>query len=252
VGWLESRERIERLFFELASESRLSLLRELAEKNMKLNDLARRLDLTQTETFRQLQRLTQTFLVEKRSDTTYGITEFGKLVLHQSLNLEFISKHREYFMSHDVWRLPTQFVDRMGEFSHAKLQMDPIENINEVSGMIKEAEHYIWGIGESAGMENLTQITNEQIAKGIQFRFLGPQNIKSPIYNIPPAYSRNFEVRLLSEVPAFVLVTEKEAAVGLRCVGGRLDYSGFAGNDASFLNWARDLFLYYWEKGIRS
>jgi predicted transcriptional regulator len=252
VGWLEGREGIERLFFELASESRLSILRELQQGSKKLNAIARKLDLTQTEAFRQLQRLTETFLVEKHSDVTYGITDFGKLVLHHSLTLEFISKHREYFLAHDVWRLPIQFVDRIGELANASLQMDPIESINKVSRMIREAEQYIWGMGESAGMENLNPAINEQIARALHFRFLGPETIQPPTYNIPPALSRNFELKTISVFPVFVLVTEKEAAVGFRCIGGRLDYSGFAGDEDAFLNWAKDLFLFYWDKGKRA
>jgi len=38
---LENQEGIERLFFELASESRLGILRKLEEKNLKMNDAAR-------------------------------------------------------------------------------------------------------------------------------------------------------------------------------------------------------------------
>ena len=62
---MENREGIEKLYFELASESRLDLLRELNEKNWKMNDVARKLDLTTTETYRQLQRLTEAKLVER-------------------------------------------------------------------------------------------------------------------------------------------------------------------------------------------
>jgi predicted transcriptional regulator len=246
---LESRKGVERLFFELASESRLSILKDLETRNMKLSEVAKLIDLTHTEAFRQLQRLTTTFLAEKNPDGTYGISEFGKLVLHHSLTLEFISRHREYFLSHDVWRLPTPFVDRIGELSGASLQMDTIENINRVSRMIKEAEQYIWGIGESAGMENVNETINKQIAKGTKFRFLGPENVRSPMYDIPPALLGNFEVKVIVEIPAFVLLTEKEAAVGFRCVDGRLDYTGFVGVEPEFLNWAKDLFLYCWGKG---
>jgi predicted transcriptional regulator len=250
---LESREGIEKLFFELASESRLSILREIAQKNRKLKDMARQLDLTQTEAFRQMQRLTETFLVEKKPDTTYGITEFGKLVLHQTLAFDFIFSHKDYFSTHDVWQLPTQFVDRIGTLSHANLQLDPIQNINLISCMIKETEQFLWGIGESAGIENLNNLINQKISAGVQFRFLGPAVVHSPNYEIPPSASKNFEVKVIStDVPVFVMVTEKEAAVGFRCVSGRLDYSGFVGKDSAFRIWAKDLFLYYWDSAKKS
>jgi len=30
-----------------------------------------------------------------------------------------------------------------------------------------------------------------------------------------------------------------------------MDYAGFFGKDPTFLNWVKELFLYYWDKGIR-
>jgi hypothetical protein len=33
---------------------------------------------------------------------------------------------------------------------------------------------------------------------------------------------------------------------------GRVDYAGFIGKDEIFLNWVKDLFLYYWGKGKRA
>jgi len=50
---------LEKLFFELASESRLGILTELQKHDAKMPEIARKLDLTNTETFRQLQRLNE-------------------------------------------------------------------------------------------------------------------------------------------------------------------------------------------------
>jgi DNA-binding transcriptional ArsR family regulator len=54
---LENNEGLGKLLFELASESRLAILRELQKENLKMQEIARRLDVTATEAFRQLQRL---------------------------------------------------------------------------------------------------------------------------------------------------------------------------------------------------
>ena len=99
-------EKIEKLFFELASESRLSILHELQNENLKMHEIARRLDVTATEAFRQLQRLSKALLVQKQPEGTFAITFYGKLVLHLSSSFEFVSKHREYFLTHDVWQIP--------------------------------------------------------------------------------------------------------------------------------------------------
>jgi predicted transcriptional regulator len=68
---------------------------------------------------------------------------------------------------------------------------------------------------------------------------------------IPSPSPRNVELRGLSDIPVTIGITEKEATVCFPLVGGRTDYAGFSGKDPSFLNWAKDLFLYYWDKGKR-
>jgi predicted transcriptional regulator len=55
----------------------------------------------------------------------------------------------------------------------------------------------------------------------------------------------------MDDIPAIVLLNENMAALSLRSVNGKLDYTGFFGKDPVFHNWVKDLFLYYWEKGNR-
>src|SRR3989304_5882919 len=139
---LENNEGIEKLFFELASESRLGILRELQKENLKMPEIARRLDVTATEAFRQLQRLSEALLVQKQPDGAFAITQYGKLVLQLSSSLEFISKYKDYFSTHDVMRLPIQFVNRLGELSHVNLCTDTIETLNKAEQAFIEAEQY--------------------------------------------------------------------------------------------------------------
>jgi predicted transcriptional regulator len=73
-----------------------------------------------------------------------------------------------------------------------------------------------------------------------------------PTNAIPPAKLPNLENRTLFEIPAIIALTEKEAAICFHLVGGRTDYAGFFGSDSIFLNWVKDLFLYYWDKGKRT
>ena len=238
---MENREGIEKLYFELASESRLDLLRELNEKNWKMNDVARKLDLTTTETYRQLQRLTEAKLVERQPDGSYAISEYGKLVLHLSSPLEFIFKHKEYFSAHDIWRLPPQLLSRLGELSQAELKMGMVESTTKSSTLIGEAEKFMWAVSAEPLPISLEE-TAKQIPSGLEYRVLSP---------LPPAKLPNLENRTLLDPPVMMAVTEKEAVVCFRFKGGRMDYAGFFGKNSSFLNWTKDLFLHCWEKGKR-
>ncbi|HVP93115.1 MAG TPA: hypothetical protein VMS94_05185 [Acidobacteriota bacterium] len=245
---MENGEGIEKLFFELASESRLNILRELRKENLKMQEIARRLDVTATEAFRQLERLSAALLVQRQPDGTFALAEYGKLVLQLSSSLEFVSKHKDYLSTHDMMRLPLQFVNRLGELSQTNLMMDAIESLNKSERALTEAEQYGWGIAEGTIPEHMGPIMNERIQKGLKLKLLIPENRLSANVS-PPAIAKNLEIRGLSDLPAIVVLTEKEAGVCFRQVGGRVDYAGFFGKDPMFLNWVKDLFLYYWDKG---
>jgi predicted transcriptional regulator len=247
---MENESGIEKLFFELASENRLDILRELESKNLKMQEIARRLDVTATEAFRQLERLSTALLVKRQPDGTFAIAEFGKLVLRLSSSFQFVSKYKDYFSTHDVMRLPLQFVNRLGELSQGTLTMDTIENLNRSERAFTEAEQYGWGIAEGTIPERMGPIMEEQIRKGVKLRFLIPES-RLPTSVNPPTPMKNLEVRGLSNLPAIVVFTEKEGAVCFRQVGGKVDYAGFFGKDPTFLTWVKDLFLHYWDKAKR-
>ncbi len=238
---------IEKLFFELASESRLNILRKLEGENLKLNEIARRLDLTPTETFRQLQRLTDVQLIAKLPEGSYGITQVGKLVTRLARPFELVFKQREYFLTHNFWRLPSRFIETLGALSGATLQVETIDAINRGSQMLKEAKEYFWGMGESHGLTGSAAILTEQACRGIKFRFIGPKHAASSTQSPPSAVSRSFEVRNIDDIPAIVLLNESTAAFGLRLINGKLDYTAFFGIDPVFHRWVKDLFLYYWQ-----
>jgi len=110
---------LDALFFELASQDRLSILLELCSNNFKMQDIARKLDLTATEASRQLQRMNKFGLIERKSDGTYATSNFGKLMLDLSESMEFALKNKKYFSEHNVWQLPNSFVYRLGELIQA-------------------------------------------------------------------------------------------------------------------------------------
>jgi predicted transcriptional regulator len=234
---METQEGIEKLFFELASESRLGILRKLNGKSWKMNEVARKLDLTTTETFRQLQRLSEALLVQKQPEGTYAITEYGRLVLQLSSSLEFVFKHKQYFSTHDVSLLPPQFLNRIGELSQTKLMMGMVESTTKSSMLIGEAKQFMWAISPEPIPQALDAIA-AQVPKSAEYRILSPQ---------PPVKLPSLENRTFSDPPAIMVITEKEAVVCFRFIGGRVDYAGFFGKDAAFLNWV-NLFLHYWDK----
>lgn len=237
-------EGIEKMFFELASENRIRILNELRLSNLKTQDVARKLDVTPTEALRQLQRLSDAKLIQRQPDGTYITSQFGKLVLHLSSSIDFVSQHIEYFSTHDILRIPTQFINRISELSNTTLQMDTIESLNTGQRIMMESKEFAWGIAEGNIPELMGPIMDEKISGGIQVKMLIPESLLTQD-ELPP----NVEIRGLAELPLGLALTENAAVVSFRFIEGRFDYAGFYGTDSLFLTWAQDIFQHYWEKG---
>ncbi len=245
---LQPHENVERLFLELSSESRLEILRLLEGKDLRMGELARRLHLTATEATRQLKRLTDALLIQRLPAGAYTATPYGRLVLQLSPSLEFVSRHREYFATRDLSPLPFPFVDRIGELSQGTLDLDTMENIRKGERMMGEAREYCWALVPGPGNELMTPIVDEQVRKGVDFRFAVPKARLAP-GGPPPGPPEGLEVRTLPDVPVTLALTDTESLVAFRPIGGRWDYAGFHGHDSKFLTWAKDVFLHFWQQG---
>lgn len=241
-------KRLDMLFYELASEDRLAILRELCISKLKMQDVARKLDLTATEASRQLQRMSQAKLIERGSEGNYSATSLGKLFLALSVPMEFIYKHDDYFLNHDLTRIPLPFVNRLGELSQGILVADLITDLARWEELLKAAKDHIWVMTPRA-MGHLTQISAVKLLEGVKVRSIMNEENREAKINLPS--SKIAERRLIQEVPLILIISEKEASVsfpGTRA-NGTVDFSSsFFGTDAAFLGWANDLFLYYWEQ----
>jgi len=244
---LENECGLEKLFFELASESRLEILWELQHHNLKMQEIARRLNVTATEAFRQLERLSKALLIQRLPGGTFALSEYGKLVLALSSSLEFISKYRDYFSTHTLAELPTQFLHRIGELSQAKLVTDTIELLNAGEHAYSEMDQFGWGMAEGTIPKHIGPVMDKKVEKGIKLKFIVPEKRFAVFPSITEPI-KNLETRCLASLPVVIIATEKEAGICFGQKNGKVDYSGFFGRDPMFHAWVKDLFLYYWVK----
>ena len=245
----EEADRISKILFELASDRRVSILFEVEKQNLKMQKIAKVLDMNVTETFRHLQRLNESKLIEKRVDGSYGITSLGELAIGLLTNLDFILKNKDYFLEHDFSCLPYEFVNRLGELSNGEFCGDTLTTLNRVRDMVFDAEEYIWAISEQSESSHV-QVANEKVSKGLQFRFIMQENLAKTI-KITPEVEHLKERKWLEKTCVTFLITEKESVVHFRRHSGEMHYIGFFGKDERFRKWTRDLFLYYWDRAER-
>jgi len=188
-------------------------------------------------------------LIQKKPEGTYSITEYGLLVLRFSAFFEFIYNNRQYFSTHNIRKLPYQFLNRIGELSQAEFSPNIMGNINSAERVAREAEKYFWGGGAEQPMSIRASIL-EGISKGVKYRFLFPKRFIPKELTIP-GLAQAAEIRSMENLPFNVAMNEKEAGISFQFVDGRVDYVSFVGKDSVFLNWVKELFLSYWEKGDR-
>ena len=136
---------------ELASETRCSILMSLYIKPSKISSLARELDITAQEAFRNINRLVEARMVKRgriegegrddlggsNSSSTFHLTELGRLITKQIIPcLLFIRTNQELLENHTLRDIPDKFVQRMGALQNCRV----VKNVTAVFEKLKKLE----------------------------------------------------------------------------------------------------------------
>lgn len=246
---LDDSGEISKVLFELSSNRRANILFGIGKENRKMQQIAKSLDMTVTETFRHLQRLTDAKLVQKKVDGTYAITSLGNLATGFLSGFNFILKNSDYFLEHDVSCLPYEFVNRLGELSAAEFCKEAMSGFNRVRKMVFESEKYIWTMAEQVDSSHIAP-TTEKVSKGMDFKFLMQKDLAKTFANAKDAEVLKGS-RYMERIPVTFVMNENQATVVFRRNNGVMDYMGLFGTDEKFRKWCEDLFTYYWERAER-
>jgi predicted transcriptional regulator len=238
-------DRLSDIHFILSSADRRRIIEELQMQNLKLNEVAKKLDITATEALRQLQRLTDAGLLEKTPEGKYRSTPYARLILESSSAMYFLSKHREYFMAHDTSLIPPQFRARFGELSKTVLLTEAVPNMNAGIEVLKNAEKLIDLMAEHR-LEQHGQITRQRSLAGVKIRRLVQESLIEAIKEEHVADKQPGEWRFVPKVCAVLVITEKSTGIAFRKLDGEMDYQVFAGTDPDSIKWASDLFEDQW------
>ena len=245
------------IFFEFSNEDRLRILYTLKETPLTVTSLSRELGLTTQETSRHLSRLGDAGLTRKDPEGGHHLTPYGHMSLNQLWGFRFTCSHRDYFRTHDVTRLPPEFVARIGELEPCTYVDDIMVIFHRIEQAFRDAEEYVWRMTDRyiltaiPGMEDALQ-------RGVEFRLIEPRDIViPPEFNNGPILrealrSRQFLNNVIDQVNVFMAVSEKEVA-GICFPGadGRMDYRGFVSDDPGVHRWTTALYEYYWMRSER-
>jgi len=258
-------ERLCDLYFELSNEDRLKILQRLGRGRMNVTTMARELGITNQECSRHVSRLSEALLVEKDPEGLYGLTTYGLLSLRMVPAQIFIAEHRNYFNTHSLKEMPSELVCRIGELQGSEPTRDVMVAFNLVESVFKGAEEYIWMIHDQY-LLNILPPGAEALRRGVRFRSMDSRT-RAPQRNLErgrPAYiseedeelfrsswaDGTIEVRHLNKFDVFLYVSEREAVIAFPLTSGDFDYLGFAAREPGALGFCRDLFEFYWGRGV--
>jgi predicted transcriptional regulator len=91
-------ERFYETLFEVSNDYRHGIILLLKESPMTVTEISKKLDLTTQEISRHISRLSESGLVVKDVDGLHHLTNYGELIHVLLEELEFVSKHRDYFI----------------------------------------------------------------------------------------------------------------------------------------------------------
>ncbi len=242
-------------FLELASEQRLAILLKLQDGTTKVSNVAKDLDATVPEVYRNFERLVKADLISKNSDGSYGITTIGKVFCSQISLLEFVSKNKKYFKGHDFEQLPSKYLQRLGALKGGQHVKGFVKVQEKWKDMYKNAEKYIYNIlFEVPYTSDITELLVKKISSGVTLRSIFaesaiiPRERKQALDKFKELIQQGkIERKMKEDVKTIVILNEKEAGV-MFPASGEVDMSeGFFSDDKSFHEWCLDYFNTSWD-----
>lgn len=246
-------------FLELASEQRLAILLKLQDGPVKVSIIAKELEATVPEVYRNFERLVKADLIAKNPDGSYGITTTGKILCSQVSLIGFLSANKKYFKNHDLDLLPQKYIQRMGALEKGDIVKGFVKVQEKWKEVYSDAEKYIHNIlFEVPYTADLMELLVKKINSGVKV-----QSIFSESAVIPKERKQAFdklgfkdfiqqgkiERKMQEDIKTIVILNEKEAGVMFPSVGGDVDMSeAFFSKDKEFHEWCLDYFKECWEK----
>jgi predicted transcriptional regulator len=238
-----------KLLFDISSTDRLTLLFAIIKGNLRLTQLAEKISATIQETSRHLGRLTDAKLIEKNSDGSYTVTSYGRLVLILLSSYNFLSKNKDYFLSHDMSFLPQEFIERIGELSVYEYSVNVSSVLRHIEHVVNSANEYIWLMADQAvitGPSIDQAIGNCDVSVDI---IIPKSSLTSEEYQqIRRLLKDKLELKLVPDesIKIGIAMNEKIAGIAFPDLKGKMDFnSGFTSGSIDFHKWCSDLFIFY-------
>lgn len=243
-------------YLEISSEQRLSIIMKLYSEKTKLSVMAKEVNSTASEVFRNFERLQKAEIIEKDSNGYYYLTTFGKLIYWQIPSFAFVTQNKKYFRAHDFGDISQKFIQRVGallEGEHIKGFTKVLEKWHQITS---NANEYIYDILVEEPLELFDPIV-KKAKDGIKVKSIFSESAIIPLMRKKKISdlgasrlieSGQIERKMKKDIKVVVILNEKEACVMFPIKEGEADIKEmFYSDKPEFHEWCLDYFRDYWD-----
>ncbi len=238
--------------FEISNDIRHKILLLLKEQPERVTQISKKLELISPEVSRHLTRLSDSKLIQKDLNNYYHVTGYGLHILDLIGEMEFFTKNREYFISHNALHIPVIFKQRLPELSKYHYVNNFMEFLNFIDEKINEAVDYVWLCIDQYPIIAVDSLLNA-VERGVKVRVIEQSDLSGPTI----AFEDKHLLALGDEVPdvmvkvherkdVYLFISDAGNAISFP-TGDRFDYSGFTTAERGLGPWGEDLYNHYWE-----
>lgn len=244
-------------FMELASEQRLAILLKIQNGPVKVSAIAKELDATVPEVYRNFERLVKADLISKNSDGSYSITAIGRILCSQVSLVGFLSENKKYFKNHDLDLLPEKYIQRIGALKKGNFVKGFVKVQEKWKEIYDDAEQYIYNVlFEVPYTSDIVELLIKKINSGVRVRSIFSESAIIPKERKQVFDKLGFkdliqqgkiERKMKEGISTIIILNEKEAGVMFPS-GGEVDMSqAFFSKDKLFHEWCLDYFNSSWD-----
>jgi predicted transcriptional regulator len=246
----------EKIFFELASQQRLSIIFSLSQTKSTLSQLSKDLGITMQEVHRNINRLQDAELIEKDPRGIFSLTTFGSTIIKQIPTFDFLSQHKEYFSEHTLGEVPMKFEQRIGSLDDCELIRGIVAILELWKQIYRDSESYILEIIPQVPLDLIEPILVRVRDKGTRLYYIFPEDVIIPKGRSELLRRLRFdelyktgriERRMVDKVQVAVVLNEKKASILFPTQKGETDMNlMFYSEDRLFHDWCLDYFWFRW------
>ncbi len=249
---------LNKFLVEFTNKGRFEVFKSIYRESKRHSQLERELNIPGPEISRNLKRLCKKSLVDK-VDNMYQITSLGK-IFYQVLEIfEMSLIHEDFFNKHEVDAIPLHLILQLGSLKTVKTNAQTMQNIQSWSELVEESEDFILAISEQFQDSILPIIEKKINNQSIEIKALIDEVVLTDSAKVGKKFKDRHSfydkidifrnVRIIKKYALSLIVSDKGAILFLS-KDGKIDYSQcLIDTDHSFINWAKELFEWYWNKG---